>query len=157
MKSNALMKNYLSQINTVDIQVNIYELIKDIIPDIIEWDDCILIKNIDNMNLPDQFTPNNFIRNKSEYENTHNHFHLEDYLDEGISPLELITIAAKLISVLESTLKEKFPHKIFFILVSFNEEDLDCTIRFHSVREEEKNALDEDLESYSEALLVSII
>ncbi|MBU8685293.1 MULTISPECIES: hypothetical protein [Bacillus] len=160
MKFNKLMKSYLNEINTngkLIKEYNISDIFERIVPEVIEWDSCVLIKNIESTDLPDYFSPNRFIKNRTELEIIHNHFHLDEYTNKECSPLQLLSKGIQIMKKIESVLKEQFPRLSFYLAMSFDKNDLDCTIRFHTIRENEECWLDEDLESYREAILVYIV
>lgn len=85
------------------------------------------------------------------YEGTLNMMRLSDYII--LEEVSLVSITLKLVERLQSFLLTEFPDKKFSISAKINGDETE--IRFHVARENEPGWLLEDLDGYTEALLVN--
>ncbi len=128
-------------------------------PKIIEWDECILLVLEDCLHdLPEKFTPNNVINDKTQFEATHNHIHLSDIFAElEENPNQSLRVALRLIEIWEQQLKINFPSQKFHLVISHDE--FGSIVRFYKLRTGEIPWIDVDkIDNFKEeAILIKEI
>lgn len=158
MKTNSKMQKFLNEVVYKEKQSEIkidFNTAKNIIfPEFFEWEDCVLLRQDRNHILPSQFSPNQFIPDRTAFETEYNRIHLNDFFSDNLSPFQVFIIATKIIEVWAATLYKQFnPNKRFILILSFDEEE--AVIRFYTIRENESAWLDiSSIESYLEGLLI---
>lgn len=106
-----------------------------IFPEFVVWDGCVLLRQEEQLHLPENFKPNQFCPDRTSYEADFNHIHLDDYSDEIRSyPYEGLRIGLKIINIWQLQLKSQFPSQKFILILAFDGEY--CTLRFHTFRED---------------------
>lgn len=153
------MQIHLDELENTEVEASIYNIefssLKDIIfPVFIEWDECIVLKQKGNADLPTHFSPNPFITDRTAFEASHNHIHLNDFVEDIIQPKQIFKMATKILEVWASVLYRQFnTQKRFVLILSYDGEEV--TLRFYSIRETESSWLNiSSLESYSDGLMI---
>lgn len=139
MKKNKAMLSHLEKLKELRIENTILlkypEISWIIFPEFVEWDGCVLLRQEEQLSLPEKFNPNQFCPDRTGYEADINHVHLDDYIDEIRSyPYEGLRIGLKIMNIWQLQLKSQFPSKKFILILTFDGED--CTLRFHTFRED---------------------
>jgi len=90
---------------------------------------------------------------RTGYECFVNHVHIDSYVeaDEDNSSMHLLDHGVSLCLLLKEKLEESYPREPFRLILAF--ENQDCSLRFHKIRPNE-NWIDDNLENYSEAIMV---
>ncbi|WP_072335247.1 MULTISPECIES: hypothetical protein [unclassified Paenibacillus] len=156
VRTNKKMKEYLEYLNSSDRKrINFTDELSSL--EFMEWDGCILVKQNTSSILPEKFIPNQFFQDRTGFEASYNHIHLNDYYEEIAenNPIELLQIAIMTLGQWEKYFKGNFPHKKFSTIISFDGED--CIIRFITERLYEPSWISDNIDSYNEALLISTI
>jgi hypothetical protein len=158
LKINSKMQKFLDEIVDKEKQSEIkidFNTAKNIIfPEFFEWEGCVLLRQDRDDILPSQFSPNQFIPDRTAFEADYNHVHLNDFFSENFSPFQVFILATKIIEVWAATLYKQFnPNKRFILILSFDDEE--AVLRFYTVRENESPWLDtSSIESYLDGLMV---
>lgn len=159
MRSNFKMQKYLDELEGTKLQAincNIdFTIIESIIfPTFIEWDGCVLLKQIRNVELPIHFTANQFITDRTAFEADYNHVHLNEMFDNVLQSNQIFKIATKILDVWAAVLHRQFStQKKFCLILSYDGEDV--VLRFYSVKNGETPWLDIfSIESYVEGLMI---
>ncbi|EPY14884.1 hypothetical protein [Paenibacillus alvei] len=159
MKLNSKMQHYLDGLASTELRTNNYNInlngVKEVVfPEFIEWDGCVLLKQEKNDPLPHQFSPNQFIPDRTAFEADYNHIHLNDIFDEILQPNQIFYLSTKIIDVWAAVLSRQFKSRYRFILIlSFDSDEV--VLRFYTVRDNETPWLDTSaLESYLDGLLL---
>ncbi|MFD1992098.1 hypothetical protein ACFSGI_19205 [Paenibacillus nicotianae] len=153
------MQIHLDELENTEVKAGIcnieFSSLEDIIfPVFIEWDECILLKQKGNADLPTHFSPDPFITDRTAFEAFYNHVHLNDLLEDVMQPNLVFKMAIKILEVWASVLYSQFnTQKRFVLILSYDGEGV--TLRFYSIREIESSWLNiSSLESYSDGLMV---
>lgn len=153
------MRIHLAEFENTEVEADIcnieFSSLEDIIfPVFIEWDECILLKQKGNADLPTHFSPDPFITDRTAFEAFYNHIHLNDFLEDIIRPNQVFKMATKILEVWASVLYRQFnTQKRFVLILSYDGEEV--TLRFYSIRETESSWLNISLlESYSDGLML---
>lgn len=132
---------------------------------------CELLNNKDLviLNSGGQFIPEISIESaadKCEYEDSENHFHIDDYVANkmNFNDLQFLGLGLEFTKQLTNRLKNEFPERSFRISLSFGKvADTDvyefgnCVTRFYSIREEaEKVFKIPDLNTFKEEGIIEI-
>lgn len=159
LKLNSKMQQYLDGLTSAELQINNYNIdlngVKEVVfPEFIEWDGCVLLKQEKNDPLPHQFSPNQFIPDRTAFEADYNHIHLNDIFDKILQSNQIFNLSTKIIEVWAALLSRKFKDRNRFILIlSFDGDEV--VLRFYTVRDNETPWLDTStLESYLDGLLI---
>ncbi|MCY9738062.1 hypothetical protein M5X17_30700 [Paenibacillus alvei] len=159
LKINSKMQKYLDELVNTELQaincnIDINGIENIIFPAFIEWDGCVLLKQERNVELPNHFSPNQFITDRTAFEADYNHIHLNEMFDEVFQPSQIFKIAIKILDVWTAVLYRKFnTQRSFCLILSYDGEDI--VIRFYSVRENESPWLDiSSIESYLDGLMI---
>lgn len=159
MLINSKMRIHLDEFENTEVEADIcnieFSSLEDIIfPVFIEWDECILLKQKGNADLPTHFLPNPFITDRTAFEAFYNHIHLNDLLEDVMQPNQVFKMATKILEVWASVLYRQFnTQKRFVLILSYDGEEV--TLRFYSIRETESSWLNfSALESYSDGLMI---
>lgn len=153
------MQIHLDELENTEVKAGIcnieFSSLEDIIfPVFIEWDECILLNQKGNADLPTHFSPNPFIADRTAFEAFYNHIHLNDLFEDVMQPNQVFKMAIKILEVWASVLYRQFTtQKRFVLILSYDGEEV--TLRFYSIREIESSWLNiSSLESYSDGLMV---
>lgn len=156
------MKNYLDEFTTTAIQtdnctVDLNTITGIIFPDFFEWDGCVLLERGSENPLPPQFSPNQFIVDRTAFEADYNHVHLNDFFDEDFQPSYLLKIGIKILDVWAAFLYKKYNgNRRLILILSFDGEEV--VLRFYTARENELQWIDVTaIESYLEGIIVAEI
>lgn len=107
MKINSKMQKFLDEVVNKEKQSEIkidFNTAKNIIfPEFFEWEGCVLLRQERNHILPSQFSPNQFIPDRTAFEADYNHVHLNDFFSENFSPFQVFILATKIIEVWSAT------------------------------------------------------
>ncbi|WP_017687506.1 hypothetical protein [Paenibacillus sp. PAMC 26794] len=154
---NSKMQMYLDELKNIEIQdrncsIDFGSIESIIFPTFIEWDDCILLRQKGNTELPPHFSPNQFISDRTAFEANFNHIHLNDMFDD--EPIQIFRTAIKILDVWAAVLYRQFSAQRNFILIlSYDGEEI--VLRFYSTREYESPWLDiSSIESYLDGLMI---
>lgn len=106
---NSKMRIHLDEFGNTEVEADIcnieFSSLEDIIfPVFIEWDECILLKQKGNADLPTHFSPNPFITDRTAFEAFYNHIHLNDLLEDVMRPNQVFKMATKILEVWASVL-----------------------------------------------------
>lgn len=153
------MQIHLDELENIEVKADIcnieFSSLEDIIfPVFIEWDECILLNQKGNADLPTHFSPDPFITDRTAFEAFYNHVHLNDLLEDVMQPNQVFKMAIKILEVWASVLYRQFnTQKRFVLILSYDGEEV--TLRFYSIRETDSSWLNiSSLESYSDGLMV---
>ncbi|CAM1355438.1 hypothetical protein [Tenacibaculum halocynthiae] len=126
-------------------------------------------KDLTILNSGSQFIPEVPIENsidKCEYEDSENHFHIDDYVAHRINynDLHFLGLGLEFTKQLTKRLEKEFSKNHYRIILSFGKvEDTDvyefgnCVTRFYSIREDaEKDFKIDDLNSFKEEGIIEI-
>jgi hypothetical protein len=118
--------------------------------DFVEEEGCIFLRNLYNSSVAGQLS---FYPDRTGYECFVNHIHIDSYVkvDQKDLVMSLLNQGILYSFQLKNKLSNFYSYESFRIIVSFKNQE--CTVRFHKVRPNEE-WLDENLEKYSEALMV---
>lgn len=158
MKTNSKMKQYLdSLVKTGSIDnftIDLTRVESIIFPIFFEWDDCILLSQERNSELPTHFLPNQFVSDRTGFEADYNHIHLNDIFDEVVHPDAILNIGTKILEVWAAVLYRQYNgHRRFMLILSYDGEEV--VLRFYTVRENEVAWLNTStLESYLDGLMI---
>lgn len=140
----------LAYLDTSNLSDLMYPKIKEIY-------DCILIDIKDEIE-EERINFSRVIKmygDKTGYESSCNEFRINDFVECG-SDLEVIKMTLPVMESWKEKLECDFPQYNFYLILSFS--DGYATLRMHRKRNDEKNWLTNDLESYKhEAILVKEI
>jgi len=157
MKKNQAMSVHLKRLEKLNTEETILlkypEISWVIFPEFIEWDGCVLLRQSKKLRLPDKFQPDPFCPDRTSYEASFNHVHLDEYMDEVRKyPYEGLRIGLKILNAWQLHLKNRFPAKKFVLILSFDGND--CVLRFHTCREGSPWIDTSSLNDYEEGVLV---
>jgi hypothetical protein len=85
-----------------------------------------------------------------------NHIHIDGAeLDEELRPVEIARAASKIAESWQAKLSRDFSGDEFFIILAFDEERLEATLRFHKIRDSQAPWVNLDgIEQYAEPIMV---
>lgn len=157
MKTNAKMKQYIDTVKTdsmINPTIDFTSLESIIFPSFFEWNDCVLLSQRKDSELPTYFSPNQFVPDRTAFEADYNHIHLNDIFDEGAHPDLILNIGIKIFEVWAAVLYKQFNgRRKFMLILSYDGEEV--ILRFYTVREDEVPWLDTSkLESYLDGLML---
>lgn len=157
MNTNKVMESYLKEINKhiskeKDFKINFKNVESVMFPYFFEWENCVLLKQLDEEELPSTFKPNHFIADRTAFEASYNHVHTTELFEAD--PLEVLRISLEITKLWKARLLEIYKlEKKFIIIVSFDGEEV--VIRLVTVRSNETPWIDlNGLELFSEGILV---
>ncbi len=158
-KVNKNMEYLIFNINKIkcdNIKINPEKLFEILFPPFKEVFDCIVIdyrNEIFEKNLNfDNILYTHYDR--TGYEANSNEVRINDFVEQ-CNINELMKLAEVVIESWKNKLKKEFPNYNFYIIVSVSDENI--VLRFHKKRENEPTWLAEDLEKYSEAIMLIAI
>jgi len=157
MKTNSKMKQYLDSVKTNEmnsITIDLTKIENIIFPEFIAWDDCVLLSQEGDSELPSHFSPNQFVPDRTAFEADYNHIHLNDVFDEVDQPEGLLNIGTKILEIWAAVLYRQYKgHRRFMLILSYDGEEV--VLRFYTVRENELPWLNiSTLESYLDGLMI---
>lgn len=154
---NSKMQKYLEELKKIEIQycncsIDFESIESIIFPTFMEWDDCILLRQKGNSELPPHFSPNQFIVDRTAFEANYNHIHLNEMFDG--EPIQIFRAAIKILDVWAAVLYRQFSaHRNFTLILSYDGEEI--VLRFYSTRENESPWLDiSSIDSYLDGLMI---
>jgi len=159
LKTNKSMSRLLNDINMNEMNVLSVEMAKlnELLnPGFVSIQDCILISKKTSQELFKSFdTAVKLHTNRTRYEASNTDTRVNDFFDNDISEQEALAIGLLVIDIWGLRLKEIDPISKFFLIIACS--DGYVTLRYHKVRADECNWLDEDIHSYEDAVGYIII
>ena len=151
-----LLRKIFAEAPSEPIKVHIEKLESLFSPPFKKVKDCVIISNKSTAELEEHFDRAiKMYTDKTGYEASNSETRINCYFDEPVSVLSCTRIALLTVSLWAAQLKVLVPESKFcFIICSSNDH---VEIRFHKVRSEESNWLDENLENYAEEAVGYII
>ncbi|MEK5056886.1 hypothetical protein [Paenibacillus sp. FSL H7-0326] len=151
------MKQYINTIKTENVNnftVEFNRLENIIFPSFLEWDNCVLLSQQKESELPTHFSSNQFVSDRTAFEADYNHIHLNDIFDEGVHPDLILNIGIKILEVWTAVLYKEFNGlRKFMLILSYDAEEV--VLRFYNVRKNEVPWLDSaKLDSYLDGLML---
>jgi hypothetical protein len=152
MKNKAMIK-YLSRSSGYSQSSDIKKIIDLFCPSFIKKDDCIFLEE----SIKNSTVSQSDFQDKTSFEAFINHVHINDYISFMVNnPYEILNISIKVLEAWGYKLKFMYPDINFLLILSFDGED--CTLRFHTYRQDELNWIDiENLDGYSEGILLKVV
>ncbi|MHB1684861.1 MAG: hypothetical protein ACYCYO_18890 [Bacilli bacterium] len=156
---NKMMKNLLVDVETGQGSIDDTKLalfIKMLWPTFHEVEGCVLMNSSHQLKDFDMDTVVERYGYKGGFEAAVNHVHLNDYLSHlKIEVSESVQLAVSMLEIWGMKLKSQFPHYNFHLVLSYDDEDREVSLRFYRLRENEGTWCDiNSIENYAEALLI---
>lgn len=160
VKKNIKMKQYLASMKMDYKQQNIADLSTIdfiVFPRFVEWDNCVLLKQKESIDLPQKFVPNAFCPDRTALEAMYNHIHFNDLLNTSLGHDSILDIGIKVMETWTSALYTNYgSNKKITIVLSTDGEEV--TLRFYTMRDNEPSWLRlSQLENYIEGLMIAEI
>lgn len=147
-------KNCICSLSTINLSI----LERILFPEFKEVEGCFLARLTEN-HIPEKINLDMVMRvygDRTGYEASRNELRINDYInyteDEKYS---VLAFALQLIESWSLKLKADFPHYEFNLILSCDDEYV--TLRFHRYRNVELGWLEDNLESYDEAILLRYV
>ena len=150
---NAKMTALLQEVDKKNVQESHTAKLLDFLwPEFININGCIVLAQ----QLEKSHVCQENFEDATAYEAFVNHVHLNDTeLGEELNPLELLNIAMKITEIWQQKLARDFSDDKFLIILGFDEDENEATLRFHKVRDSQFPWINlEGIDKYAEPIMV---